>query len=383
MRVPFADLSRGTRELRAEIDGAIGRVLDRGWFVLGEEGAAFEEEFAAALGAKHAVGVASGTDAIELALRALDVGPRDDVVTQANTCIPTISAIERTGARPVLCDVEPEGGTVSLTSLERALTSATRAIVPVHLYGQCADMEPLRALAAEQGIPVVEDCAQAHLATYGGRFAGTMGELGAFSFYPTKNLGAAGDGGAIVTSDDTLAERLRLVRQYGQRGRYEHVRRGVNSRLDEMHAAILRAKLPRLPAGNARRSEIAAIYDAALEDTALRPLARFPDRSHAFHLYVIQGSDRDGVQQQLAELGVGTLIHYPRPVHGHPGYKDLGAAGVDLSNSEGLAREVLSIPMFPELTDDEVTYVAEALRAVGKARPGLARPAHSAPTTSA
>ena len=331
MQVPFADLSRSTRELRVEIDAAVGRVLERGWFVLGEEGAAFEREFAAMLGARHAVGVASGTDAIELALRALEVGPGDDVVTQANTCIPTISAIERTGARPVLCDVEPEGATMSVASLERALTSATRAIVPVHLYGQCADIEPLRRLAGERGIPIVEDCAQAHLATYGDRFAGTIGELGAFSFYPTKNLGAAGDGGAIVTSDDTLAERLRLVRQYGQSGRYKHVQRGVNSRLDEIQAAILRAKLPRLPAGNARRSEIAAIYDAALKDTELRPLARLPGRSHAFHLYVICARDRDRVQGHLAERGVGTLIHYPRPVHGHPGYKDLGEAGVDLA----------------------------------------------------
>lgn len=382
MRVPFADLSRGTRELRAEIDGAIGRVLDRGWFVLGEEGAAFEEEFAAVVGAKHAVGVASGTDAIELALRALDVGPGDDVVTQANTCIPTISAIERSGARPVLCDVEPEGGTVSLTSLERALTSATRAIVPVHLYGQCGDMEPLRALAAERAIPIVEDCAQAHLATYRDRVVGTMGDLGAFSFYPTKNLGALGDGGAIVTSDDTLADRLRLLRQYGQSGRYEHIQRGVNSRLDEVQAAILRAKLPRLRAGNTRRNEIAAVYDAALEGTALRPPARFPARSHAFHLYVIRTPDRDRVQRHLADRGVGTLIHYPRPVHGHPGYKDLGDAGVDLSNSERMAREVLSVPLFPELTDDEVTYVAEALRAVGTAGPGAPRRGRSAPAIS-
>jgi len=374
MHVPFLDLSRSTRELRTEIDDGVARVLDRGWFVLGEEGAAFEREFAGALGANHAVGVASGTDAIELALRALDVGPGDEVITQANTCIPTISAIERTGARAVLCDVEPEGATMSPGSLERAVTDATRAIVPVHLYGQCADMDALMTIAAERAIPVVEDCAQSHLATYRGRVAGTIGVLGAFSFYPTKNLGAAGDGGAVVTSDDALADRLRLLRQYGQSGRYEHVQRGVNSRLDEVQAAILRVKLPRLHAGNTRRNEIAAIYDAALEDTALRPLARFPARSHAFHLYVIRAPDRDRVQRDLAERGVGTLIHYPRPVHAHPGYKDLGQAGVDLSNSERVAREVLSVPMFPELTDDEVTHVAEALRAVGGADASLAGP---------
>jgi len=382
MRVPFLDLSRSTRELRTEIEAGLARVLDRGWFVLGEEGAAFEREFASALGAKHAVGVASGTDAIELALRALDVGPGNDVVTQANTCIPTISAIERTGARAVLCDVEPEGATMCVASLERALTRDTRAIVPVHLYGQCADMDALLTLAAERSIPVVEDCAQAHLATYGHRFAGTISRLGAFSFYPTKNLGAAGDGGAVVTSDDALAERLRLVRQYGQSGRYEHVRRGVNSRLDEVQAAILRAKLPRLAAGNERRKEIAAIYDAALADTAFRPLARFLGRSHVFHLYVIRAPDRARVQDELAARGVDTLIHYPKPVHGHPGYKDLGASGVDLSNSELLAREVLSLPMFPELADDEVTHVADAVRAVGRTEAIIARPGQSASAMS-
>jgi dTDP-4-amino-4,6-dideoxygalactose transaminase len=372
MRVPFLDLSRSTRELRREIDLGVARVLDRGWFVLGEEGAAFESEFAAAIGAKHAIGVASGTDAIELALRALDVGPGDEVITQANTCIPTISAIERTGARAVLCDVEPEGATMSPGSLARTVTGATRAIVPVHLYGQCADMDAVLTIAAERAIPVVEDCAQAHLATYDGRVAGTIGALGAFSFYPTKNLGAAGDAGAVVTSDDTLAARLRLVRQYGQSGRYEHVQRGVNSRLDEIQAAILRAKLARLRAGNARRSQIAATYDRALEGTALQPLARFPARSHAFHLYVVRAPQRHRLQGELAARGVGTLVHYPRPVHGHPGYADLGGTDVDLSNSELLAREVLSVPMFPELTDDEVEHVAEVLHEVGRAVSSLA-----------
>jgi dTDP-3-amino-3,4,6-trideoxy-alpha-D-glucose transaminase len=367
MQVPFADLSRPTARLRAELDAAIGRVLDHAWFVLGEEGAAFEREYAAAIGAKHAVGVASGTDAIELALRALGVGPGDEVVTQANTCIPTVSAIERTGARPVLCDVEPEAGTMSIASLELALTDASRAIVPVHLYGQCANMDAVRSVAARRRIPVVEDCAQAHLAMFGGKAAGTLGHLGAFSFYPTKNLGAAGDGGAVVTSDQALAERLRRLRQYGQSGRYDHIERGVNSRLDEVQAAILRAKLPSLQTDNARRGEIAAVYDEALADTALRPLARLPGRTHAFHLYVIRARERDRVQRELTDRGVSTLIHYPRPVHGHPGYADLGSTGVGLRNSEQLAREVLSLPIFPDLTDNEVSYVADSIGAVGRA----------------
>jgi dTDP-4-amino-4,6-dideoxygalactose transaminase len=353
--------------MRAEIDAAVARVLDRGWFVLGEEGAAFEEEFASLVGAKHAVGVASGTDAIELALRALEIGRGDEVITQANTCIPTVSAIERTGARPVLCDVEPDAGTMAIASLERALSDATRAIVPVHLYGQCAAMDGILRLAAERGIRVVEDCAQAHLATFAGRTAGTLGDLGAFSFYPTKNLGAAGDAGAVVTSDDALAARLKLVRQYGQSGRYEHMERGVNSRLDEIQAAILRAKLPFLRSGNARRGEIAATYDSALDGTRLRPLARLPGRTHAFHLYVIRASDRERVQAGLAQRGVRTLIHYPRPVHGNPGYADLGGADVDLRNSELLAGQILSLPMFPELTDPEVSHVASALQDVARA----------------
>jgi dTDP-4-amino-4,6-dideoxygalactose transaminase len=372
MRVPFADLSRGTHGMRTEIDAALARVLDRGWFILGEEGAAFEQEFADALGAGHAVGVASGTDAVELCLRALDIGSGDEVITQANTCIPTVAAIERTGARPVLCDVEPEAGTMSAVSLERALTAATRAIVPVHLYGQCADMDRILAVAAERGIRVVEDCAQAHLATFGERVAGTLGDLGAFSFYPTKNLGAVGDAGAVVTSDDALAERLRLLRTYGQSGRYVHVVRGVNSRLDEIQAAILRAKLPGLRAGNDRRREIAGIYDAALAGGALRPLARLPHRTHAFHLYVIRTPERERVQAELAERGIATLIHYPRPVHGHPGYADLGGSSVDLGNSEQLAQEVLSLPLFPELTGEEVSYVADALHDISRAGANLA-----------
>jgi dTDP-4-amino-4,6-dideoxygalactose transaminase len=365
MLVPFADLSRSTAALRKPIDAAVARVLDRGWFVLGDEGSAFEEEFAAAVGGEHAVGVASGTDAIEVALRALEIGPGDEVITQANTCIPTVSAIERTGARPVLCDVEPQGGTMDPASLELAFTDATRAVVPVHLYGQCADMDAILAHAAERSVRVVEDCAQAHLATFGGRSAGTLGDLGAFSFYPTKNLGAAGDAGAVVTGDDALAQGLRFMRQYGQSDRYEHASRGVNSRLDEIQAAILRAKLPGLAGGNNRRAEIASVYDTALEGTGIRPLARLPGRTHAFHLYVVRTPGRERTQAELANRGVATLIHYPKPVHLQPGYMDLRNPTVDLSNSELLASQVLSLPMFPELTDAEVAHVAESVRNVG------------------
>src|SRR4051812_17898832 len=231
MRVPFANFRRTVDELRPELDAAVARVLDSGWFLLGREGEEFEREFASWVGAPHAVGCASGTDAIELILRAAGIGAGDEVVTQANTCVPTVAAIARAGATPVLCDVEPEAGTIDPASLELALSPRTRAVVPVHLYGQIGDIEAVAGISRERGIEVIEDCAQAHGAAVAGRAAGTIGRAGAFSFYPTKNLGALGDGGAVVSSDSALAERLRLVRQYGQADRYNHVTEGVNSRL--------------------------------------------------------------------------------------------------------------------------------------------------------
>jgi dTDP-4-amino-4,6-dideoxygalactose transaminase len=360
--IPFNDLSRGVAELRDELDAALSRVLDSGWFVLGGEGRAFEEEFAAASGAAYAVGVASGTDAIELALRALGVGPGDEVVTQANTCVPTVAAIERAGAIPVLCDVEAEAGTMDLDSLRGALGARTRAVVPVHLYGQCADVEAIVELCSGRGIDVVEDCAQAVGAELRGRPTGTIGRLGCFSFYPTKNLAALGDGGAVVTDDAGLDERLRLVRQYGQTDRYRHVTEGVNSRLDELQAAVLRARLPRLQRWNARRTEIASAYTEALAGSAVRPLAQLEGRRHVFHLFVVEAPDRDGLRNHLERAGVGTLIHYPTPVHAHPPYRRLAEGPVPLSVSERLCERILSLPIYPELREDEVERVAEALR---------------------
>jgi dTDP-4-amino-4,6-dideoxygalactose transaminase len=358
MQVSFADLRQANKPLRGELDAALARVLDSGWFVLGEEGRAFEKEFAEFVGSRFAVGVASGTDAIELALRALDVGPGDEVVTQANTCVPTIAGIERTGASPVLCDVEPDGATMDLDSLRGAIGARTKAIVPVHLYGQCADVDAILDMAGE--IPVVEDCAQAHGAELRGRAAGTIGTLGCFSFYPTKNLGALGDAGAVTTDDEGLAERLRLARQYGQADRYHHVERGVNSRLDEIQAAILRAKLPRLHGWNERRRTIAAAYDEAIAGTTVRPLARLPERVHAFHLYVVEVPDRQPFQTRMSEAGVSTLVHYPEPVHGHPPYRPLGDGPVGLEVAERLARHIVSLPLHPELRDDEVEHVARS-----------------------
>jgi dTDP-4-amino-4,6-dideoxygalactose transaminase len=359
--VPFNDLARSTAEVRPEVDAAIARVLERGWFVLGEEGAAFEAEFAAFCGADHAVGVASGTDAIELALRALEIGLGDDVVTQANTCVPTIAAIERAGATPVLCDVEPEAGTMDPESFRAAIGPRTRAVVPVHLYGQCADVDAIAAVAGEAGVEVIEDCAQAHGAELRGRRAGTIGRVGCFSFYPTKNLGGFGDGGAVITNDGELAERLRLVRQYGQIDRYVHVTPGVNSRLDELQAAILRVKLPHVNGGNRRRAEIAAAYTEALAGKLVRSLRVLPERRHVFHLFVVDAEDRSALQAHLDGRGIRTLIHYPRPVHRHEPYRSLGDGPVSLTASERFCERVVSIPLYPELTDGEVEMVCAVL----------------------
>jgi dTDP-4-amino-4,6-dideoxygalactose transaminase len=360
--IPFNDLGRGVSELRHELDAALARVLDSGWFVLGSEGRAFEEEFAATVGVAHAVGVGSGTDAIELALRALGIGPGDEVVTQANTCVPTVSAIERAGATPVLCDVETEAGTMDPDSLRGALGEKTRAVVPVHLYGQCADVDAIVDLCSGRGIAVVEDCAQAVGAELRGQPAGSIGTLGCFSFYPTKNLAALGDGGAVVTNDAELDERLRLVRQYGQTDRYRHVTEGVNSRLDELQAAILRTRLAYLPRWNTRRAEIAAAYTEALAGSGpVRPLAQLEDRRHVFHLYVIEAPDRDPLIAHLDERGIGTLIHYPTPIHGQPPYRRLAMGPVSLSVSERLCERILSLPIYPELSDVEVERVTETL----------------------
>jgi dTDP-4-amino-4,6-dideoxygalactose transaminase len=367
VQVPFFDMKRSLAALRPELEAAVAGVLESGQVVLGPQVKALEGELAAALGARAAAGVASGTDAIELALRALGVGPGDEVVTQANTCVPTVAAIERAGATPVLCDVEPEGATIDPESLRAAIGDRTRAVVPVHLYGQCGDMTAVLGLAEERGIPVVEDCAQAIGAEHEGRTAGTVGRLGCFSFYPTKNLGAVGDGGAVISSDEGLIERIRSLRVYGQSDRYRHDERGVNSRLDEIQAALLRVKLPRLEEWNRRRGEIAATYDEALTGTPVRPLARLGGR-HVFHLYVVAAPNRDAFRAELEGRGVSTLIHYPLPIHRQPAYAGLADGPVPLKNSEALAERVVSLPLFPELTDEEAAHVAQAAREAADAQ---------------
>lgn len=360
VEVPFVDLARGTGDLRNEIDQAIGRVMDRGRFILGEEVEGFEREFAQATGARAAVGVASGTDALELSLRALGIGPGDKVVTQANTCIPTVSAIERAGAQPVLCDVDPETAAMDPASLSATLGSRTRAVILVHLYGQCGPIRDVCEVAGAAGVDVIEDCAQAHLAAVDGRLAGTIGALGAFSFYPTKNLGAFGDSGAILCGSEEMEQRLRALRVYGAPGRGDVSNPGVNSRLDEIQAAVLRVKLRHLERWNRRRAAIAAIYDAALADASVRPLKRLPGTEHAFHLYVVRASSRDAFRSALRQAGVETGVHYAQAVHNHPGYANLVCQAIPLVNAERLAAEVVSLPMGPHLSDAEVEYVASA-----------------------
>jgi dTDP-4-amino-4,6-dideoxygalactose transaminase len=346
-----------------DLDAAICRVLDSGIFILGEEGRAFEHEFAATCGIAHAIGVASGTDAIEVALRVLGLGRGDEVVTQANTCVPTVAAIARTGARPVLCDVDPFTGTMDAESLDAAMSGRTKAVVPVHLYGQCAEMQGVSAVAVKWRAAVVEDCAQAVGARSRTAVAGTHGDLGAFSFYPTKNLGALGDAGAIITASDELAVRAKKTRQYGDGGSGSSVQEGVNSRLDEIQAAVLRARLHRLASASDRRRGIAEHYDAALMGTAVAPLARIEGHEHVFHLYVVRAHRRDSFIAELDRRHVQTAVHYPIPIHGHPAYQALRTQRVSLENAERLAGEVVSLPLYPELTDAEVEYVAEAARA--------------------
>ncbi len=360
MTIPFGDLARHTAAIRDELDAAAARVLESGRFLFGEELEQFESAFAAWCGVRHAVGVANGTDAITIALQAVGVGPGDEVITVANTCVPTVAGIENAGAVPVLVDAEPKTRTIDVSLVEAAITPRTRALLPVHLYGQCADLDALAAIARSHGLALVEDCAQAHGAELGGRRAGSIGDAAAFSFYPTKNLGALGDGGAVVTNDARVAEQARLLRNYGERERFEHVLHGRNSRLDALQAAFLSAKLPHLEAWTERRRSIAARYTAALAGTTVTPPAEGPGRRHVYHLYVVETADRDAFRAALAADGVETAVHYPRPVHLQPAYRALGA-GRALPVSERLAAQVVSLPLYPELTDAEVDAVCAAL----------------------
>ena len=363
--VPQANPGAGYRAHKAEIDAAISRALDSGWYILGQEGRAFETEFAAWLGAGTVVGCGNGTDAIALALRGLGVGAGSTVVTVSHTAVATVAAIESTGATPLLIDVEPDHYTMDPAELAQVLADPPaglppiRAVVPVHLYGQVADVEVIGTLCRRHGALLIEDCAQAHGAKRNGRLAGTFGDAATFSFYPTKNLGALGDGGAVVARDPAVAARLAALRQYGWTRHYISDEIGMNSRLDELQAAILRVKLTHLDAANARRRDIASAYNAVLGARA--PLQRRGSR-HVYHLYVVRVADRDKVQARLREKGIGSGVHYPVPVHLQPAYHGRLALGPSrCAETERAAAEVLSLPLYPELTDEQVALVCAAL----------------------
>ena len=349
-----------------EIDAAIARVLAGGRYILGEEVAAFEQSFAAYIGVPHGIGVASGTDALVLALKAAGIAPGDYVATVAHTAVATVAAIELAGARPLLVDIEPLTGTMDPGSLSRALASPpgrVAAILPVHLYGQAADLEAILPLARRHRARVIEDCAQCHGALLGAARLGSFGDLAAFSFYPTKNLGALGDGGMVVTRDAVLAERLKALREYGWRQRYVSDLAGMNSRLDELQAAVLRVKLAALDADNQRRAAIAALYDRGLAGLSLTLPARRAGAGHVFHQYVLRSPRRDALRDALAASGIATNIHYPVPVHLQPAYRGRVAIGpTGLGESERAAREVLSLPLYPQLDDAAVGEVVAALK---------------------
>ena len=361
MNVPFLDIGAAYRELKAEIDAAIHRVLDSGWYILGQEVEAFEAEWAAYCGADHAVGLANGLDALTLALRALDIGAGHEVIVPSNTYIATWLAVTAVGARPVPVEPDPATHNLDPALIEAALTAATRAILPVHLYGQPADLDPILALAHRHGLAVVEDAAQAHGARYKGRRIGAHGDVVCWSFYPGKNLGALGDAGAITTNRADLADRVRVLRNYGSRVKYVNEVQGVNSRIDPIQAAVLRAKLPHLEVWTDRRRTIAASYTEGLRDCGLI-LPHVPNWAEpAWHLYVVRSPDRDGLQKRLGAAGVGTLIHYPIPPHMQEAYVELGLVPEALPLARLLAGEVLSLPMGPQLAGDQAKAVIASM----------------------
>ena len=359
-QIPFASLTPG--EDAEAITAAISRVVRSGWFVLGPEVEAFEAEFAEAAGASYAVGVGSGTDALALILRGLDIGPGDEVITTPLSAAYTALAILMAGARPVFADINPHRFTIDPEEVARAITERTRAILPVHLYGQAADMAAIERVAERHNVAIVEDCCQAHLGQAAGRPVGTIGIAGAFSFYPTKNLAALGDGGAVVTSDRPLAERIKRLRNGGQIDRYHHQEPGVNSRLDEMQAAILRARLPFLKNWTERRRQLAMRYRSRLKAA---PVTVPPecDPGHVYHLFVVRSGQRALLQRHLAAHGIETLVHYPLPIPRQPALARVNPA--DCPRATAACDEVLSLPLHPALTDAEITQVSAAICAFG------------------
>ena len=361
--IPLVDLKQQYAQIGEEIERRVCHVLRSGQYVGGPEVEALEEEFARYCGVSYAVSVNSGTAALHTALLALGLGPGDEVITVAHTFAATVEAIVATGASPVFVDIDPDSYTMDPGQLEAAITPRTRAIIPVHLYGQPADLEPILTIAAARGLAVIEDACQAHGATYRGRRVGSLGAIGCFSFYASKNLGAAGEGGMAVTDSPLYAERIRRLRDHGQGHRYQHEVLGFNYRLPALQAAVLRVKLPHLDAWNERRRAHAAAYGRLLADLDVALPGERPDSSHVYHLYVIRSQARDRLREHLAAQGIASGIHYPLPVHLQPAYQQYGAGPGSLPHSEAAAATVLSLPMYPELTPPQLERVASALRA--------------------
>lgn len=363
MQVPFLNPGAQTVALRAELIRAVTEVLDKGHFILGPNVAALEQEIAAYVGAAHGVGVNSGSDALTLALRALDVGPGDEVITTPFTYIAPAESVIQVGARLVFADIDPRTFTLDPADVARRITPRTKAIIPVHLFGQAANLDALLPLVRERGIRVIEDCAQAIGARWRDRGLGSVGDIGCFSFYPTKNLGADGDGGMCVTSDAALAKKLRMLRVHGIERRYHHDLHGYNSRLDEMQAAIVRVKLPHLDRWTDRRREIASRYSAGLAGLPLELPPTSEGNVHCWHVYAVLSDARDALQAHLANAGVPTLIYYPLPMHLQKCYADIGWKEGDFPVAESVSRRILPLPMYPELEDAQVDHVIASIRA--------------------
>jgi dTDP-4-amino-4,6-dideoxygalactose transaminase len=356
--IPFVDLRSDRVEIQQEISEAIGRVFESGRFILGDEGTAFETEFSSYVGAKYGIGVNSGSDALFLALKALGIDENSEVITVSHTFVSTVDSIARCGATPVFVDVEPDTYCIDTAKIEEKITERTKAILPVHLYGHPADMDKILKIATQYDLSVVEDACQAHGAEYKGRKAGSFGDIACFSFYPAKNLGAYGDGGMVTTNESSLAEGVKLLRNYGQSRKYHHDLVGINSRLDELQAAILRVKLSRLDEWIEKRRRLAELYKELLEHTDVVLPFENSYAKHAYHLFVVRLAERDKCQRLLQKRGIQTLIHYPIPVHKQKAYTGFESAK-DLSVTEVICNEILSLPLYPSLTDEEVTYIVQ------------------------
>lgn len=363
MKIAFVDLKRQYQEIKAEVDLAIKNVIDSSQFILGEECEKLEKEFAQFVDVKYAMGVGNGSSALELGMRALGLGSGDEVITPVNSYIASSSSISFTGAKPVLVDCFEDTFNIDVEKAEKLITKQTTAIMPVHLYGQVANMDAILKLAKKHKLYVIEDACQAHGASFKGEMAGSFGDISAFSFYPGKNLGAFGDGGMVVTNNKDLAERIKLLRNYGEKEKYNHLILGWSSRLDTLQAAILRVKLKKLKDWNNKRLYNAKLYNKYLKDAPVKIPKIFPNYNHVFHLYVIRAKKRDELAKYLFKKGISTVMHYPIPIHLQPAYKDLGYKKGDFPVAEKLADEILSLPMFPQLKIAEIKYICQTIKA--------------------